>query len=1139
MTELLHDVDPVELKLIELQAEIETVLRSKYAHLGVNVLSDPESADKQSNEYLASIWEQVHDLVDELPNYLMWTPNARDRETKEFINAMYQGVLGEFIVAKSLHAAATNQYTSTHDRALSGLRPEIKALYADRALNEFEKHACEGRQADAHTKALKALDVTPPSDREPASSVVAPSESVRVALSPPKLDGRMRNMHANTPKMQAIKELSGKIDRDIGRDTDLPPSTMPPQQVKPVIPGARGTKPMLPPPNLEAPPGSQSATSNEKAPRNWTRVKQVGVAAGAGAIGFALVSQSSSVEALAAPGSVVIHYGGNANTLPANATSIKLTANTSQTASDFVVAQAGSAPLAAEQAVIIDAPTPNTQTDPTATTGNTSIGFLEAQPGQATLLPNASPNTQTTPNDNVTAPVVKTPTTPGILGTIPEQPATPVATETTPSNVPASNPNTAADNSTGFVVAEAGAPTTPDASANTATPNTDPANTGEQATAPSATTPDTSTTSTPATTPNSSGTTAETTPSSPTETDGSFIADPTADTKAQESRVKSLMQSGSAIEAFANYKVLIATEGKFKPVPNPESRSQVKDTLKTVTKLDASYDTTTEASQLPLRTNLEIALRGVYYEDNDDISGYIIKHANIKLAALMLKHSYASIQAAGKNGSHFSKKQATDVATALVNAELFTMTDAQQATRLAQLEKLEAPKPVAKPAPKPNVVTPAPNADADPFNIALYNGSVLSTGELQKIASLKPIYEAGVEQAYKDTGVKIPWQFIAVLHDREHSLTVDNPDNGQGPYQFYQSQPGTYPPGPITMEQFKQDTIYAAKRIATDYMNRGTVNGGFYRADGSLNMDKVGDTFFSYNGRGDPDTYPAQAIALGYTDPAKQYEGSPYVVNLATDRQNSERNPNWKQYLVDGGGYGPANEVPGALLMFRDLVNISNSSEKQVQTQQKTHDRQVAALQKAHQAEVAKKQRAEAATKAKNEKKAKLTSEAIDYSWHDGPHGPDDKPPAYAAAQQKLAETSPGFSIYSNGADCGNFVGTVVRGVDSRFPALGTSKMQSYMEQNPRLYQEVANHGAATKLDPSEVYIFVVNQDGGANGNGHIWIRIHPQANGKDVVGASQDDQQPFEQHSSGYLNSDGTSYDDGRGPYKIFRVLA
>jgi hypothetical protein len=238
-------------------------------------------------------------------------------------------------------------------------------------------------------------------------------------------------------------------------------------------------------------------------------------------------------------------------------------------------------------------------------------------------------------------------------------------------------------------------------------------------------------------------------------------------------------------------------------------------------------------------------------------------------------------------------------------------------------DTFKMPDVIVAPAPAPSTPEQKPGTTETQLQLDIesYTGTNWTKEELQTIKELYPIYKKAADKH------NIPWQFLAVLHLREHALAVDNPKNHQGPYQFYgERHTDLYPVGPITLEQFSVETDHAAKLIKENYSVRG-VSDGVFTAD-QYDESKVKDIFFSYNGRAK--LYRKQAAALGYDPQTQGFEGSPYVENEADDQRDSTKNPNWKQYRSDGGDYLPANHVPGAMLYFKDLVILTGDEAKLV-----------------------------------------------------------------------------------------------------------------------------------------------------------------------------------------------------------------
>ncbi len=238
------------------------------------------------------------------------------------------------------------------------------------------------------------------------------------------------------------------------------------------------------------------------------------------------------------------------------------------------------------------------------------------------------------------------------------------------------------------------------------------------------------------------------------------------------------------------------------------------------------------------------------------------------------------------------------------------------------LPTVSAPAPSAAPSvPSPEASTPA-SPEAIPqgaqLDIEHYQGIAWSKEDLAKIQANLAVYQQAA------TAYDLPWEFLAVIHKREHNLALSNPDNGQGIYQFY-AEAGAYPAGDVSHDEFLRQTTLLAKRIRDDYSQRGMKDTQL-TAD-SIDAQKVMDTFGRYNGL--PHLYRRQAEAQGYS--AEQaFMGSPYVVNMLSDAQNSAKNPNWQQYLGDGGHVGPANQQPGAWVAFKELLSVAGDSSKLV-----------------------------------------------------------------------------------------------------------------------------------------------------------------------------------------------------------------
>ncbi len=223
-----------------------------------------------------------------------------------------------------------------------------------------------------------------------------------------------------------------------------------------------------------------------------------------------------------------------------------------------------------------------------------------------------------------------------------------------------------------------------------------------------------------------------------------------------------------------------------------------------------------------------------------------------------------------------------------------------------------APKPAIERAPIPEVIV-------DP---GLAGETMWKAEQLEQIKANLQVYL----EVQAETGV--PWEVMAALHDREYGLKVENPSNGQGIYQLYST--GEYfAPGVVSLAEFKHQTILAANFLKGKALDNSRVGGPMDYS----NPDKIKDTLFSYNGRAAQ--YFEQAARLGF---ALGAEGSPYVMNMADDRRNSDLNPGWGQILVDNGPLGKANKRPGAWPLIEGLRKINQISRDRIAAQYAAED---------------------------------------------------------------------------------------------------------------------------------------------------------------------------------------------------------
>lgn len=197
--------------------------------------------------------------------------------------------------------------------------------------------------------------------------------------------------------------------------------------------------------------------------------------------------------------------------------------------------------------------------------------------------------------------------------------------------------------------------------------------------------------------------------------------------------------------------------------------------------------------------------------------------------------------------------------------------------------------------------------------------TVFSTAEMAAIAANQPFYERAAA-AYG-----FPWQILAVLHYKEHSLLRDNPANGQGAYQLYSYTriPGTkqldeskafLPAGSISDDEFQRQTDIVAKLINDSYAWSGI---------DYTNPDHIKRLFFRYNGASQ--SYIQKAIDMGFSqEDAANGEGSIYVMNrydAQRDPTSGSMNPIWAGRYVGDGVYesGSTTNRFGAFVVYQAL----------------------------------------------------------------------------------------------------------------------------------------------------------------------------------------------------------------------------
>ena len=123
---------------------------------------------------------------------------------------------------------------------------------------------------------------------------------------------------------------------------------------------------------------------------------------------------------------------------------------------------------------------------------------------------------------------------------------------------------------------------------------------------------------------------------------------------------------------------------------------------------------------------------------------------------------------------------------------------------------------------------------------------------------------------------------------------------------------------------------------------------------------------------------------------------------------------------------------------------------------------------------------------------------ALKLAWptkHDPPLTPT---PAYVEAMNKY---NPGALSRDGGADCGAFVGTVMRtsGVDKNYPEASTSAQLEYAKQHPEKYAVLAAITSTADMQPGDILVT----------SNHTFIFVGKQSNGNDQASASQGDRMP------------------------------
>jgi|GEM_PF-2806687 len=144
---------------------------------------------------------------------------------------------------------------------------------------------------------------------------------------------------------------------------------------------------------------------------------------------------------------------------------------------------------------------------------------------------------------------------------------------------------------------------------------------------------------------------------------------------------------------------------------------------------------------------------------------------------------------------------------------------------------------------------------------------------------------------------------------------------------------------------------------------------------------------------------------------------------------------------------------------------------------------------------------------------AAIAQEALNLAW---PEPFENKPvsetgrtsaltptPAYQAAMQQYNPGALG-ALLNGGADCGAFVGTVMRasGADPQYPTSGTGSQWAYVVAHPEKYDIQYNVTDMQTLQAGD--ILIVGGPSGAGAAGHTWIYVGNQAGGYYSASASE-----------------------------------
>lgn len=380
----------------------------------------------------------------------------------------------------------------------------------------------------------------------------------------------------------------------------------------------------------------------------------------------------------------------------------------------------------------------------------------------------------------------------------------------------------------------------------------------------------------------------------------------------------------------------------------------------------------------------------------------------------------------------------------------------------------------------------------------LYNGQeVLTSAQLQQIEKNKPTYQKIAEK------YNFPWQLLAALHYREHTLAVDNPANGEGMYQLTTltnhgtNEKAFLPAGPVDQAEFERQTDLAAQVI------RGKIG---LETDLMNNDDNIKRVMFMYNWANQ--TYIDRAIRMGFTnEQAKNGEGSPYVMNMADEKRdpgNAGVSPEWTGLIANLRGDVVPDTRPGAFVVFQALGGGNGNNNDSCSVLGGNGD---------------------------------IARTAIELSWEGKERGNCsasgcDPKPEYVKAMDEVGTTTDKYQGGNYiGASCDQFVTTVMRfsKADPDYP-LYIAEALEHMKNSDE-YQEILYNGddLYSKLQPGDIFIF--DNSGTGVAHGHIFIYV--DLNGKQGQASASAKGRSGQHFPSIYYTDMG-----GARKYRVFRKI-